>query len=471
MHKTPAPTATIFMQETADQRARRRLAQQAEWARLQRSDPPTNTAHPRAGEAITIQPSQRSVSPSQYKVFSDPSSKAAAQAHQAVTDELAALMTTGDTLEEDIPTAKQIQVAAIYVPAALTVPEVLAHSTRSAPPSLAAASAAAEPSIQADTYSDQKDTAPTTPGCRTEAQCSRTSANTLPSPPSASAPPASQINLADSIEPIPKARAPQRDSMSQEDIRTTPPSQADSYFRPHHHFFRSTSHTLFAARQSASVLTFLGARAPFSFSGGQIPMGSAPMVRSSAAERASPVSCIGGKLDSADRLQRAPQPLQLIKYVAARALPPRPSVIIISDTEEPSDAPSAALTLSAEVPTRRTQKQRPNAAQAVSWAEWKAPHKRMGCGPYFPAPPSPTEEPVVRQAVALPKRQEDLVRIKAEDRTDHRSTRSANRNYSDAPEAAKDASSGWCSADSSSREGESPRDLASLSWERSPQVW
>ena len=148
------------------------------------------------------------------------------------------------------------------------------------------------------------------------------------------------------------------------------------------------------------------------------------MVRSSAAEHASPVSCIGSKLDSADRLQRAPQPLQLIKYVAACALPPRPSVIIVSDTEEPSDAPSAALTLSAEVPTRRTQKQRPNAAQAVSWAEWKAPHKRMGCGPYFPAPPSPTEEPVVRQAVALPKRQEDLVRIKAEDRTDHRSTRS-----------------------------------------------
>jgi hypothetical protein len=81
MRITPAPTATIFMQETADQRARRRLVQQADWLRLQRSDPPTNTAHPRAGEAITIQPSQRSVSPSPYKVFSDSSSEAAAQAH------------------------------------------------------------------------------------------------------------------------------------------------------------------------------------------------------------------------------------------------------------------------------------------------------------------------------------------------------------------------------------------------------
>jgi hypothetical protein len=168
MHITPAPTTTIFMQETADQRARRRLAQQADWLRLQRSDPLTNTAHSCAGEAITIQPSLQSVSTSQYKVFSDSSSDAAAQAHQAVTDELAALMTTGDTLEEDIPTTKQIQEAAIYVPAALTVLAVSAHSTRSAPPSPAAAIAAAEPSNQADLYSGQKDTVPTRPGCRTE---------------------------------------------------------------------------------------------------------------------------------------------------------------------------------------------------------------------------------------------------------------------------------------------------------------
>jgi hypothetical protein len=108
---------------------------------------------------------------------------------------------TGETLEEDIPTLRQARVAAItmsYLPAAF-ISECSVH-----PIPLCAAEAVtpAEPSDQADPYSDQKGTTPTIPGRRTEAQCSRKSTNTFPSPQNSDASLVSQVKLPGSAEPF-----------------------------------------------------------------------------------------------------------------------------------------------------------------------------------------------------------------------------------------------------------------------------
>lgn len=127
-------------------------------------------------------------------------------------------------------------------------------------------------------------------------------------------------------------------------------------------------------------------------------------------------------------------------------------VTTISDPEKSSDTLSTAPSLAAKVSMRSTQNKQPEVAQAVPGMEGKAPHMHMGSGPYFPyflAPTSLKTEPAVHQAVAMPKWQEDLVRIKADDQTDHRSRRSIIPKVSGPLETAKGFSSDWACNNSS----------------------
>jgi hypothetical protein len=83
----------------------------------------------------------------------------------------------------------------------------------------------------------------------------------------------------------------------------------------------------------------------------------------------------------------------------------------------------------------------------------KAFHRFPSNRPKLSAPYPPTAEPVGHQEMTLPKRREDLARIKIDDRSTYKGYRSTDSDITDMLEAFHEISSNWWTDSSDSREG------------------
>jgi hypothetical protein len=452
-----ATTPAIPLQVATNRPLRRQPEQQADKVGPPRPDPPTQELHTYVGEVIATLPAYQSSHTSQRGDIGPTGDSDSKEIAQAVAEELATLLMVGGTSEEDSLTTQKARrrSEAVAAAAAASMPAAFAIAAGSSPiiTPVTVASAAEFPD-QADFNPDQKDTVPTTLGSCTGVQQIRKSADNLASPQSPDASLASEARLAGSIVSVPEARMPPRDCSLQKDIGTFLPIGTEVDFRPLHHFFRPTSYTPFAPRQYSSVLSFLGARAPLSISIGPKYKPSTPKVLPDTTVPPSNPYFTANKPDSVIQCPSAPTAaIQHTQPPASITDSQHQSATTRTSPEEPSDTTDAAPSPAAETPRHSSQKNRPEAAYPVAWSEQKAFHRFPSNRPKLSAPYPPTAEPVEHQEVTLPKRREDLARIKIDDRSTYKGYRSTDSNIADMLEAFHEISSDWWTDSSNSREG------------------
>ncbi len=270
----PPPTVSFPNTEYQPQALRRSPTQQVDQRTMvgpTRADPPSQQSHLRPEIVSITQSSHQNSYTSRSKNVGQVDSEAARQAQhndmfrpqetqavsQEVRQELAALMMIGEVLDPPTKEARRRKeaiaaAAAQHMPAAFAA---IAHT------SSANETARADPS-EAYLCKEEEDTNQADIGIAIAAESSALRAI----PPIGDSRDKKGIPITQQTSNEASALALQPDSSRQEDVGTTPPPQADSDFRQSRSLFLPISHTIFAPCQSVPTLSFLGARAPLTFS-------------------------------------------------------------------------------------------------------------------------------------------------------------------------------------------------------------